>query len=350
MMIQIDGSFGEGGGQIVRTSLTLSLITGKPFEIYNIRARRKRPGLQPQHLKCVEAATLISDSKVKGNQKGSIHLIFNPGQVLPGDYRIDIGTAGSISLVLHTVYLPLALAEGESHLTITGGTHVLWSPTFHFLSLHWLNFLEQIGFNIKLKMDRAGFYPKGDGKVRIEILPVSDLKPLLILNRGELEKIIGISAVANLDFSIAERQRNQSLKRLERMGYDPQISIEKMPSRYKNTMMLLKAIFENGIGCFTALGAIGKRAEKVADESVDELLEYLNSTGAIDKYLTDQLILPLSLIEEESIFSTSKITNHLMTNVEVIKKFLNIQTEIDGEIGMQGIVKIIGAFSTQLTG
>jgi len=344
-MIQIDGSFGEGGGQILRTSLTLSLITGQPFEIFNIRARRKNPGLMPQHLKCVEAAILISNAEAKGAHKGSAHLIFKPGQVTPGEYRIDIGTAGSTSLVLHTIYLPLALAGGESHLSITGGTHVPWSPCYHFLSLHWLYYVNQIGFDIKLKIDRAGFYPKGDGKIRVEIAPADHLKPLTLLNRGEMVKISGISAVANLDYSIAERQRNQSLKRLDRMGYESQIAIERMHSRYKNTMMLLQAEFETGSGCFTSLGAIGKRAEKVADEAMNDLIEYLNSSGCIDKYLADQLILPLSTVNGESNFSTSEITYHFVTNVEVVKKFLNISVDIDGEIGNEGKIKIVSDFS-----
>ncbi len=341
-MIQIDGSFGEGGGQVLRTSLTLALITGQPFEIYNIRARRKRPGLQPQHLKCVEAASLISSSKTKGDKIGSLHLIFEPGMVKSGEYRIDIGTAGATTLVLHTIYLPLALAGGASSLTITGGTHVHWSPCYHFLSRHWLQYLKEIGFNLKLKLDRAGFYPKGDGKIRAEISSVEQLKPIQLLNRGALKRLTGISAVANLDLSVAERQRSQSLNRLARMGYDPQISIEEMPSRNKNTMMLLQAEFETGSGCFTALGEIGKRAEKVADEAADDLFEYLNANGCIDKYLADQLILPLSIVNTESIFTTTKITNHLATNLEVVKKFLSIEANIEGEIGRAGKVKIVG--------
>jgi len=341
-MIQIDGSFGEGGGQVLRTSLTLSLISGQPFEIYNIRAKRKNPGMQPQHLKCVEAALLISNGQAKGDRKGSTHLVFQPGSVVPGDYRIDIGTAGSTSLVLHTIYLPLVLKENNSSLTITGGTHNPWSPCFHFLSLHWLRYLKQIGFDLKLKMDRAGFYPQGDGKIRVEIAPSAHLEPLMLLKRGELKNIDGISAIANLDFNIAERQRGQSLKRLERLEYKPQIAIEKISSRYKGTMMLLQAEFEYGSGCFTALGSIGKRAEKVADEAVDDLIEYLNSNGCIDKYLCDQLILPLSIVNGESIYSTSKITNHLVTNIQVVKKFLNIVVDIEGEIGEKGTVKIVG--------
>lgn len=345
-MIRLDGSFGEGGGQILRTALTLSLITGTPFEIVNIRARRKKPGLMAQHVKCVEAATLISSARVKGDKISSMHLVFEPGEVVPGEFRIDIGTAGATSLVLQTIYLPLALKKRESALTITGGTHVEWSPSFHFLALHWMEYLRKIGFQIKLKLERAGFYPQGDGIIKAEIFPAPNLARLDLINRGGLIKISGISAVANLDFSIAERQRTQTLKRLERLEYVPQISIENMPSRFKNTMMLLLAEFENGSGCFTALGAIGKRAEKVADEAVDDLIEYLHSSGGVDPYLADQLILPLSLVNGESKYSASKITNHLVTNAEVVMKFLNVQIKVERQIDDSGQVKIISSLTS----
>lgn len=344
-MIQIDGSLGEGGGQILRTSLTLSLIKGQPFEIYNIRARRKNPGLQPQHLKCIEAATLISKGNAKGDHKGSLRLMFEPGEAIPGEYHFEIGTAGSTSLVLQTIFLPLALAKTSSNISITGGTHVSWSPVHHFLSLHWAQYLSKFGFNLKLKLDRAGFYPKGDGKISAEIFPIQKLKPIDMIERGNFKKLTGISAVANLDYSVAERQRSQALKRLERMGYDAIIGIENMPSRYKNAMTLLQAEFDQGSGCFTSLGAIGKRAEKVADEAVDDLLEYLNSNGCLDKYLADQLVLPLSIIPGESAFSTSKITNHFLTNIAVVKQFVNIQSQVQGQVGEPGVVKISGGLN-----
>lgn len=341
-MIQIDGSFGEGGGQVLRTSLTLSLITGEPFEIFNIRAKRKRPGLQPQHLKCVEAARLISNGATKGEKIGSTHLIFEPGAVRPGEYQFDIGTAGSTTLVLHTVYLPLALSDGPSSLCITGGTHVPWSPCFHYLTHQWLHYIEKIGFHLKLYLDRTGFYPIGDGKIRAEISPTKELNSLQLKSRGKLKKLSGISAIANLDISIAERQRAQSLKRLERLGYSAEIAIEQLESRHKGTMMLLRAHFEGGSGCFTALGEIKKRAEQVADEAVSELEEYLASEGCLDKYLADQLILPLSIVNGTSEFTVSKVTNHLLTNVTVVQKFVDLQIIINGNIGETGAIKIVG--------
>ncbi len=341
-MIQIDGSFGEGGGQVLRTSLTLSLIAGQPFEIYNIRAKRKRPGLQPQHLKCVEAARVISNGTAKGDKIGSTHLIFEPGEVKPGEYHFEIGTAGSTTLVLHTVYLPLALCNGHSRLTITGGTHVQWSPCFHYLTYQWQPCLEKIGFHLKLYLDRAGFYPNGDGKMRAEIAPSETLTPIRLEHRGELKRLSGISAIANLDLTVAERQRNQSLKRLEQMGYQAEIAIEQLNSRFKGTMMLLLATFEGGSGCFTALGEIRKRAEQVADEAVSELKEYLSSEGCVDKYLADQLILPLAFAKGTSVFTVSKITNHLLTNLAVVRKFLELQAEVTGDLGSPGTISISG--------
>lgn len=340
-MIQIDGSFGEGGGQILRSCLTLSIITGKAFEIYNIRAHRKKPGLMAQHLKCVEAAAAITEAETWGVKIGSQNLCFRPKDFIPGEYRFEIGTAGSTSLVLQAIFLPLAMANQKSRIVIIGGTHVNWSPTYHYLIFQWLSYMRRLGFNANLKLVRAGFYPRGDGKIIAEIEPPNSLHPLELITRGNLLKVKGISAVANLDFSIAQRQRNQVEKRLKQFNYNCQIKIEQMCSRWKNTMMLLMAEFENGSGCFTALGARGKRAEKVADEAADELLEFLSSTGCIDKYLADQLILPLSIIKQKSIFSTSKITNHLLTNIKVVKKFLDLEIKVDGKLGQEGIVEIL---------
>lgn len=341
-MIQIDGAAGEGGGQVLRTALALSLLTGQPFEIHNIRGRRQRPGLMAQHLKCVEAAMLVGHAQAKGDKIGSMHLLFQPGAVTAGEFHIDIGTAGATSLVLQTVYLPLAQQPQPSMLTITGGTHVEWSPTFHFLSLHWAKFMADLGLPIRLHLERAGFYPQGDGVMRAEIRPAGKLQSLHLIQRGRLKGISGISAVANLDLTIAERQRAQALKRLERSGLDALIAIEKMPSRFKGTMLLLLAEFEHSQACFTALGAIGKRAEKVADEAVDELLTFLQSTACVDRYLADQLMLPLSLIPGVATYSTSIVTNHQLTNAEVVKQFLNVDIQIEGEIGAPGLVKIVG--------
>ncbi len=339
-MIKIDGSQGEGGGQVLRSSLTLAILTGQSFEIYNIRLNRKKPGLQPQHLKCVEAATAITKADQKGAAIGSTRLIFSPGKAIAGDYQVDIGTAGSTSLVLQTIFLPLAFSERESTITITGGTHVPWSPVFHYLDLQWLPILRRLGFNIKITLKQAGFYPRGGGRIIAHIKPASRLKPLDLLERGKLTKIWGISAAANLDASIIERQKNQILKRLSGRNIKCDIQKEAMPSKWKNTMALLYAGYENGGGCFTALGALGKRAEKVADEAVDALLEYLDTSACVDKYLADQLLLPLVFINGKSHYRTAQITRHLLTNREVIQQFTNVGIRIEGALGQEGVVHI----------
>ncbi|MBD3288414.1 RNA 3'-phosphate cyclase [candidate division KSB1 bacterium] len=339
-MIKIDGSLGEGGGQVLRSSLALSIITEQPFEIYNIRARRKKPGLQPQHLKCVEAAAAISQAETDGAALGSTRLVFKPGKAVAGDYHIDIGTAGSTSLVLQTIYLPLAFLQTESNIIITGGTHVPWSPVFHYLEFQWLPVLEQIGFDMKLSLQQAGFYPKGGGKIASQIRPVSELKNIELTERGKLQQIWGISAAANLNASIIERQKAQMQRRLSRKNIECDIRNETMPSRWKNTMALLFAQFENGSGCFTALGAVGKRAEKVADEAFTGLSEYLYTSGCVDKYLADQLLLPLAFATGKSRYSTSKITQHLLTNRDVIRPFTDIEIHIKGNPGQEGVVHI----------
>lgn len=175
--LSIDGSIGEGGGQVLRTSLTLALITGLPFTVTNIRCRRKKPGLMAQHLKAVEAATKVGMAKLEGARLESQSLTFEPGCILPGSFELDIGTVGSCSLVLQTILPALSFATGTSTVTLTGGTHVPWSPCFHFLAMHWLPYMRRIGFNLELELQAAGFYPQGGGRVRATIQPASKLFP-----------------------------------------------------------------------------------------------------------------------------------------------------------------------------
>ncbi|MEJ2700660.1 MAG: RNA 3'-terminal phosphate cyclase, partial [Desulfuromonadales bacterium] len=205
-MVRIDGSMGEGGGQVLRSSLTLSLLTGTPFHIDGIRSSRRNPGLRPQHLQAVKAAAAVGRARVEGALLGSMNLLFEPGQARPGEYRFDIGTAGSTSLVLQTVFLPLALAQKPSLVTLIGGTHVAWSPSFHYLEMNWMYWLRRMGFRGSLAMERAGFYPQGGGRIEARIYPAASLSPLILRDRGWLEKIRILSAVSNLDTEIGKRQ------------------------------------------------------------------------------------------------------------------------------------------------
>lgn len=349
-MVEIDGSRGEGGGQILRTALTLSILTGQPIKLSNIRANRKNPGLQPQHLKAVDAAAAISKANVEGAALHSTSLRFEPGSLRTGRYRFDIGTAGSTSLVFQTIALPLSLADSSTSVTITGGTHVPWSPCFHYLDIQWMHFVQRIGADISLTMQQAGFYPHGGGRISATIRPIKKLKPLKLLDRGKIDRIYGISAVANLDTSIAKRQKLRALQRLT--PYDPGIKIStlNMPSRHKGTMLFLIGEFgQPEIGyaqcCYFALGALGKPAELVADEAVDQFIDFYNTSGVIDQYLADQLLLPLSLCAEISHLNTSKVTSHLLTNAGIIRQFGLAQIDVIGGVGESGIITITPAKS-----
>lgn len=341
-MIEIDGSMGEGGGQVLRSALTLSLLTGKAVRLRNIRANRDKPGLRPQHLLAVQAAGQISKARIDGDRVGSQRITFAPGPVIPGEYHFDIGTAGATALVLQTLLLPLAMGQGPSHLFITGGTHVPWSPCFHYLDWQWCKLLRRMGIPFALAMPMAGFYPPGGGKL-IAVIP-GNAKPTAIQlpSRGCLRRIRGISAVANLPMSIAERQQAQAMKRLALLAPKTEMDfqLESLPAHSKGTLLLLLAEFEPSQACFFALGAIHKRAEQVADEAIDHLVRFLNGDGAIDPWLADQLLLPLAIAEQASIIRTSNVTTHLLTNAEVIRLFLPVKITVDGRLGEAAMINV----------
>jgi RNA 3'-terminal phosphate cyclase (ATP) len=335
-MLEIDGALGEGGGQVLRSALALSLLTQTPFRLINIRARRPKPGLRAQHLKAVEAAMEIGAARVEGAALGSSQLVFVPRRIRCGDFRFDIGTAGSTSLVLQTVLLPLCRAGGASHLTITGGTHVPWSPCFDYLQLQWLPYMREIGLCAEARLERAGFYPRGGGRIAAIIQPSAAWRPLHLMERGTLKVIRGTSAVAQLDVRIAERQRRQALTRLH--GRPVRIDVVNLPSGSPGAMLLLLAQFEYAQACYFALGARGKPAERVADEAVDALEQFLATDGAIDQYLADQLIVPLAFTGDISELRTSRVTQDLITNCDVVKRFLAADIRIDGKLGQPGLV------------
>ncbi|GIX49340.1 MAG: ribosomal subunit interface protein [Candidatus Tectimicrobiota bacterium] len=339
-MLQIDGARGEGGGQILRSALTLSLLTGTPVHLINIRARRPKPGLMPQHLQAVQAAAAVGEAEVEGAFLGSQALRFVPRGRRGGTFRFDIGTAGATSLVLQTVFLPLSAAAEPSHLTLTGGTHVPWSPCHHYLELHWLPLMRRLGCDAELRLELAGFYPQGGGRVRAHIRPVARLVPLQLTVRGRLLGIRGLSAVANLDLSIAERQRLQALQRLAPYCREVDIEVVRLPARGKGTLLLLLAQFEHARCCYYALGERGKPAERVADEAVEQLLAFLHSEAAVDEFLADQLLLPLAFAPGTSELTTARVTQHLLTNAEVIRQFLPVEIDIRGALGAPGWLRL----------
>jgi len=357
-ILVIDGSYGEGGGQVLRTALSLAALLSRPVRLVNIRAGRRKPGLQAQHLTGVRAVGRICAADAEGVKLGSQELTFIP-RTAPraGLYTFDVaearkgGSAGAASLVFQTVLLPLALARGQSRLTIRGGTHVEWSPPFDYLKRVYLPTLARMGVRAKVHLKRWGWYPLGGGEMTAVIkgtggrgatedeMNLRCLKGLTLTERGRLLRVRGLSATSNLPRHIARRQQRRAVQVLREHGLNPRIEIvDNAPSKGQGTVVFLWADFENVVAGFTSYGRLGKPAEQVAEEACREFLSYYDSGAALDPHLADQVILPLALAAGESTFTTCQITEHLLTNVWVVEQFLGPRFKIEGEKGEVGRV------------
>jgi RNA 3'-terminal phosphate cyclase (ATP) len=331
-LVTLDGSRGEGGGQILRTALTLSLLTGRPFRMVKIRANRDKPGLRPQHLTAVKAAAELGGADVRGASVGSRDLTFRPAPVPyePRDLAIEIGTAGSTALVLQTLHLPLALrATSPVRLTISGGTFNTKAPSFPFLDTTWRGHLAAVGAPVSLSMPRAGFYPRGGGQLDAWIEPAA-LQPLCRVERGPLVRVRGIVGLSGLRPEIGERMRNRVESRLAEYG----IAVETVgwdgPS--PGVALALVAEREGEVpATFVGLGERGKAAEAVADEAILELLAFEEApgAGALDPYSADQVLIPLALAAGRSEYTVTEVTEHLRTNARTIAAFLDREIRID---------------------
>lgn len=342
-MIEIDGSYGEGGGQILRTALAFSAILETPIRVKNIRASRKNPGLGNQHLAAVNALARISGAMIEGNRIGSQTLTFIPQEIRPGDYEFKIETAGSVTLLLQAIFLPLCLAQADSTLTLVGGTHVPWNPPFHYFSQVFLPTLRPMRVSAEAVIEKWGFYPKGGGRVQLKISPTDGLKPISLVERGLLRKICGISAIANLPKHVADRQKDQASKRIRReLEIDPEIDVlYDAPSIGQGSFLFLLLEHEGILAGFSSLGARGKPAEKVADEAVDYLKDYIESNGCVDPHLADQLVPFMALAKGNSSFAAAQMTEHLLTNLWVVAHFLETKIQTWGELGRTGRVDFL---------
>jgi len=340
--IEIDGSYGEGGGQILRTSLAFSALFKIPVRIHHIRAGRKKPGLQPQHLKGVEALTQITGAQTEGVKIGSQSISFIPQAISAGEYRFDIGTAGSVTLLLQAILLPLSFAQRQSRITLMGGTHVPWSPPFHYFSELLILFLRTMGISVKATIERWGWYPKGGGMMRVEVEPAQELKRVVMLERGPIRQIHGLCATSLLPQHVGERLRDYAMKRIAgEIGIDPEIDLlHNVPANGPGAFIFLRAESEKAIAGFSALGERGKRAEDVAKEAVDALEAYLESDACLDLHLADQILPFMALSKGNSALTTSEITEHLLTNLWVLRQFLNIEISIHGEKEKKGMIEL----------
>lgn len=342
-MIKIDGSFGEGGGQVLRTSLSLAALTGCAVQIENIRANREKPGLRPQHLTAVMAVAQICGAEVDGASVGSDELVFKPHAIRPGSYEFDVSkiqaSAGSVNLVLQTILWPLIFAEKKSHIVFKGGTHVPFAPTFNYIADIFLPTVAEMGLICDYRLVKAGYYPIGGGETRLEIRPVDELKPIDLSKLTEPISLELISAVSNLPDSIAERQMNEATERLQERDLTSAVDIKQYPSPGKGTFVFISSNAGPVHAGFQSLGELKKRAEKVADEACDDLFAYLDSEMALDKHLADQLIIPMALAKGNSKFTTSEITLHLLTNISVVEKFLDVRFHISNALGEPGLIE-----------
>jgi RNA 3'-terminal phosphate cyclase (ATP) len=349
-MLTIDGSYGEGGGQILRTTLTLATLTERPVRIDCIRAGRKNPGLRPQHLTGVRAAAAICGAQLEGDELGSQTLTFVPGgPARPGEYTFDVaeaargGSAGSVGLVLQTVLLPLALTEGESSLTLQGGTHVPWAPSALYVEHVFLPQLARMGRDVHVEPTRWGFYPAGGGEIQVRITGrEGSLSPIELTERGKLERIWGVAAVTNLPAHIPQRMADRARDVLAEAGLQAQVVPRRLRGTGPGAGIFLFAETSTPLHSatvpagFTAYGRKGLPAERVAEMACDDLLAHQRSSGQVDPHLADQLVLPMVLAEGESQVTTSQVTQHLMTNIWVVQQFLTREITVEGEPGMPG--------------
>jgi len=352
-ILEIDGSYGEGGGQILRTALSLAVALGRPFGMRRIRAGRPKPGLRPQHLVAVRAAAAIAGATVEGDRIGSQELLFAPRhRPTGGDYTFDVGTteaggsAGAVSLVFQTLLLPLALAGAPSRLSLVGGTHVPWSPPFHYLAHVYLPAVAALGYRADLTLQRWGWYPKGGGVVQAVIPPRDAAEetahPLDWTRRGRLTRVWGISAASNLPEHIIRRQKAQALETLRKAGLRAEIEEAEAPATGFGTVVFLVAEYERGIGGFTAYGALRKPAERVAEEAARQLVRFHQTRAAVDVHLADQLLLPAVLADAHVAFTTPQATDHLRTNAWAIEQFLGPRVEIEPHPA-GALVRVCGA-------
>jgi RNA 3'-terminal phosphate cyclase (ATP) len=336
--IHIDGRQGEGGGQILRTSLALAALLQQPVKIDSIRANRAQPGLKTQHLAGVLALARITDAEVIGAHKHSTRLEFAPRAIKGGKYRFEIVTAGAASMLFGAVLPALLFARQPSEVTITGGTHVPFSPPFHYLDKVFLPVVRKLGGDIDLELVRWGFYPKGGGEIRVHVKPCNGLHGVQLANRGELRSLqfsacssvhlpghIAQREIAHAEMCLAEQKNKLRVRALKSQSFSP------------GNFVFLEAYYEHTGAGFSALGKRGKPAEEVADEACRAFRAFDMTIATVDSHLADQIILYASLAHGASFFITEKVTSHLVTNIAVIRKFLPVNIELDNTTGQVSV-------------
>jgi RNA 3'-terminal phosphate cyclase (ATP) len=339
-MLNIDGQLGEGGGQIVRTALALSLVTGTPFEITNIRARRRKPGLMRQHLTCLRAATEISSATVDGAQLGSEQFVFEPGDLAADDYAFDVGTAGSTALVLQTLLVPLATVDAKSSVSVVGGTHAIKAPVFEFVDAVYAPALGLLDARIELAMKTRGFFPAGGGRIEATITEPLDRRAQLDLqDGGAVVSMRATSVVGHLPEHIAQRELDRLEQRLGELGVrglDDRQIIATDQTRSPGNAVWVEIEREHGTELISAIGRQGVRAEDVAATLAEDVAAYLAADAPVGAHLADQLLLPMAVCGG-GLYRTHELTQHTKTQMELIPRFVDVDIEHKEDSGIHTI-------------
>ncbi|MEB3765071.1 MAG: RNA 3'-terminal phosphate cyclase [Desulfurococcales archaeon] len=335
-LVIIDGSMGEGGGQILRTAIALSAVTGIPVKVVNIRAKRKNPGLRPQHLTAIKALVEVTSGRAKGLYVGSTSIEFYPGTIRGGNYFFDIGTAGSISLLLQAILPALAFAQEPVEATIRGGTDVKMAPTIDYMRMVFAPLLSLFGYNVDIELVRRGHYPRGGGIVKLRIRnPPKTLKPVDLTTRGTLKSIEGLSHCVKLPQHVAERQARSARAYIKsRLGIEPVIKLEfyekgKDPHLGPGSGIALWAIFDRSIMGADALGEKGKPAEKVGEEAASKLVDDILTGASVDRFASDMLPVYMALASGTSYYSGARLTSHAETVFRLLELILGDSIRIE---------------------
>jgi RNA 3'-terminal phosphate cyclase (ATP) len=330
-VLNIDGSLGEGGGQIIRSSLALAAFTGTPVQIDNIRAGRKKPGLMRQHLTAVQAVAQVCQAEVDGAEIGSRRIVFRPGDVAEGDYEFCVGTAGSVTLVLQTVLPALLTAHGTSRLVFEGGTHNPWAPPFDFLEKAFLPLINRTGADVRATLQRPGFYPAGGGRFAVEVMPTAELRGFDLLERGRLRATRVRAIVANLPRHIADREC-KAIRRETGWSGDC-FSVEQRPDALgPGNVVIIELASENVTEVFTGFGQRGVRAERVAKQALQEADQYLQTQVPVGEYLADQLMLPLAISASQGgggTYRTMALSRHATTHIDIVRQLLDVDIRVN---------------------
>lgn len=337
-MIIIDGSEGEGGGQVLRYACALALLTGEPFTIENIRGGREKPGLMRQHVTAIEAACVIGGGECTGLAVGSNSIGFRPGRVTPGDYHFAVGTAGSTGLVLQTILVPLMMADAPSRLVIEGGTHAMAAPPFEFIARTLLPVINRMGPTISARLVRHGFYPRGGGRIEVDIVP-APLQPIACIERGAAGAVQTTAIVAGIPFDIADRELKAAQKILADWPADA-FSTRQLPAEHgPGNAVLIEAAFEHVAEIMSGFGKLGTPAERVAQTAAKRMAGYIASGAFAGPYLQDQLLLPFAAARGGA-FTTVRLSEHSRTAMALIERFTGQRFGVS-ETGAGNLVEAI---------